>query len=622
MKKFLLSLTALVACSMGMSAQSTLTVFDGTTTNNRVPLDSYWWDASSPFYTQVIYSADLLEDMQGATITGIKFYVSGNGVQFSGGTFDLQMGTTEQSSYAQTSPQAITTGLTDVLTGQTAPTLGLTEVEFVFDTPFVYTGGNLLYSCHFLSSGTYVSSYFYGANQSSNVSFARNGSTNFAPKTTFTYTPEAVDYKVRVSATELNFGKLNPNTVSEMTVTVKNLGDQSVTPTLSGLSAPFSSTYTAAALAKGETAEIPVKFAPTALGDYTATMTIDCGQAGTFDVALSGKAVDEVELTVCEGTNQNEYVPIYGQYTDTQGTFSQMIYPASMFEGLEGATIFSVKFYPTAAINVGAPTIELSMSETEETLFTRETAIGAPANLITDLTTVGSITLANGDQDLAFELSTPFVYQGGNLVLNTNVTQKGSYNHVYFYGQNVSNDDVNTSSSYCQWGGSGSNKMVQFLPKMTIVYSMPQVEPQTVTVAGQVTDADNNPIEGVNVTLTVTPAEQPAGMKRADGEPVTYTATTDANGEYTMDVTPVEGATYQIAFEKEGYQPVAQELTSLDQPVNVTMVAAEITGISDVKAAQNGQVVYVNPMGQTSNVPFKGVNIILRDGKAIGKVVK
>ena len=622
MKKSLLSLAALVACAMGMSAQSTLTVFDGTVTSDRVPLDGLWWDSSTPFYTQVIYPAEALEDMEGATITGMKFYVSGNGIQFSGGEFDLQLGITDQTSFAASSPEAITTGLTNVLTEQAAPNSGVTEVEFVFDTPFEYTGGNLVYSCHLNTAGTYKSSYFYGVELTNRSSFSRGNSYTFIPKTTFTYTAQVVDYKVKVSATELNFGKLNPGTESELTVTVKNVGEQAVTPTLSVLSAPFSSTYVAAALAKGETAEIPVKFAPTALGEYTATLTIDCGEAGSYEVALSGRAVEEVELTVCEGTDQNEYVPIYGQYTDTQGAISQMIYPASMFEGLEGATITSVKFYPQAPIQVGTPTIELSMKETEETLFTRESAVGAPSNLITDLTTVGSGTLANGDENLVFEFTTPFVYQGGNLALNTTVAQKGSYKHTFFYGQEITNSDTNTSCSYSQWGTSGSNKMVQFLPKMTIIYTWPQAEPQTVTVTGQVTDADNNPIEGVNVSLTVNAPAQPEGMMRAEGDPVTYTATTDANGEYTMDVTPVEGASYDMTFSKEGYKTVTMEGVNLDAPQNMVMTEDEIiTAISDITVA-NGAVKYIDAMGRVSNRPFKGVNIVVKADGTVTKEVK
>ncbi|MBR6285177.1 MAG: hypothetical protein IKR25_12930, partial [Muribaculaceae bacterium] len=46
-----------------------------------------------------------------------------------------------------------------------------------------------------------------------------------------------------------------------------------------------------------------------------------------------------------------------------------------------------------------------------------------------------------------------------------------------------------------------------------------------------------------------------------------------------------------------------------------------VTAINDI-CTDNGNVTYVNMMGQMSNRPFQGVNIIMQNGKAIGKVVK
>ena len=34
-------------------------------------------------------------------------------------------------------------------------------------------------------------------------------------------------------------------------------------------------------------------------------------------------------LTVCNGTETNEYLPVYGYYMDTQGTTSEFIIPAN-----------------------------------------------------------------------------------------------------------------------------------------------------------------------------------------------------------------------------------------------------------------------------------------------------
>ena len=123
-----------------------------------------------------------------------------------------------------------------------------------------------------------------------------------------------------------------------------------------------------------------------------------------------------------------------------------------------------------------------------------------------------------------------------------------------------------------------------------------------------VTDTDQQPLEGVNVTITST--------VRAS----LFTGLTDANGAYSIEVTPEEGATYSIKFEKEGYKPQVLENVNLDDVQNVVMELDNVTGISTI-ATEGGKVQYVNVMGQVSDQPFQGVNIVLRDGKAIGKAI-
>ena len=637
MKKFLLLVTAL--CTLGMAAE-TLTVFEGTDANNRVPLDSYWWDSSSPFFTQVIYPANALAEMEGATITGIKFYLNADGVKFKNGLFDLQLGVTEQTTFNG----AITEGLTDVLTNQTAPETGLTEVEFTFTTPFVFEGGNLLYSCHLTEAGSFSSSFFYGVNQQTNTAWARNEGAKFIPKTTFIYTPAAPqEYKAIVTPSQLDFGKINPGQSAVLNVTVKNKGLNAFTPTVS-LSGPFNTTYEAAELAAGAEVEIPVTFAPTALGVYSCIMAVDCGEAGEFNVELNGKAVVEQELTVCDGTATNGYVPIYGLYTDNVGTFSQMIYPATMLEGLEGATITGIKFYPTDLLQLGSPTIELSMTETDQTVFERETATATPDNLITDLTTVGSVTLATGYDELAFEFTTPFVYQGGNLALNTLVTAKGGWKTTYFYGENVASDDPNIiSCSYCQWT---SNKaMVPFLPKMTITYTPAQTEPEepvyyvvggfnawsqeegmveiteagaTITVEAQ--DLNNSEDESQEfkiITADVADGEGWIWLGGADDNQVGYFEITEEllGGQISFD-TP--GANFRLPSAGTYTIKIVQDAGKAHvEGIKMVVTKETVTAIENIKGEVKGDNNYYNLMGQKMNGNNLPAGIYIHNGKKI-----
>ena len=605
MKKILLSLVVLATSALVLGAQepATLTVADGTVANSNVPLNTPWWDTEGTT-TQVIYPASMIEDMEGGVISSIKFYTqSSNGFVFVDGIkIQISLGTTDKASYAAAIPIE---GLTIVNPELTSPENGLTEVEFVFDTPFTYNGGNLVFECKVIeTAGNFKSNAFLGENQETNVSMSRSYVYNFMPKTTFNYQPAVLeDYNAAVSVEELNFGKNIIDTEKVMNVTLKNKGMNAFTPEITGLEAPFSTTYEAAELASRESVTIPVKFAPTDFGEYTGTMTINCGQAGALTVALSGNCPNELALTVCDGDNKSEYAPIYGFYCDSKGTFTQMLYPAEMLADVAGNKIIGVKFYPDAALAVGTPTMELSFKPTEETAFEVASSIAIPSNLVTELTTVASTTLAGGEAELAFELEEPYTYEGGNLAIQVLVAEKGGWHRTYFYGETQE-----TNTAYAQWGGSGYNMTLQFLPKMTLIYQKEETPvEETITVTGTVKDEEEMPIEGVNVVLTVN-APTTDGMREA----TTYTTTTDAEGVYTMDVTPVEGATYDIVFSKDGYVTKTLENVDLENVPEVVVLEEDFPqAITDINAGNVVSVQYIDAMGRVSDRPFKGVNIVV-----------
>ena len=652
MKKFLLSLAVLVASAFALGAQETLTVAEGgVNTSSTVPLNLMYWDTQGTT-TQVIYNASKIEEMQGGTITAIKFYVSGTFTEVPNAICQLSMGTTEQSVYESATP---ITGLTVVKPEAVSAESNVTEVEYIFDTPFVYEGGNLVFECLVTTAAGWKSNYFYGVSEGEKISMSRTSTYNFLPTTTFTYTPAPLqDYNAFVNVDKLDFGKVAKDSEAEMKVTLKNKGINAFTPAISGLEAPFSTTYEAAELASGESVEIPVTFAPTAFDEYTGTMTINCGEAGTFTVALSGKCVNEYQLTVCEGENQGQYAPIYGYYCDTQGTFVQMLYPADMLAELAGNKILGVQFYPAGAISVGTPTIELAVKSTEETAFEAESAIAVPNNLITDLTTVSSLTLANGQTDLVFEFDEPFTYEGGNLAIQTLVAVKGSFSRTWFYGVNQE-----TNTTYAQWSASsGYNQMVQFLPKMTIIYTKeetPVVEPEIeqLYVVGSFNDwsQEDGKIElvenegeftgtveleanGEFKLITPNPDENATG----DNAWIWFGGVDENNVGYFLinsDLLNVnialagqanfrvaDGGSYDITVKAA---PAAAEGKGIQAPLEM-VVSKTPTAIDTINMNNVKSVRYYNVAGVESATPFKGVNIVVRemtDGTTIKtKVVK
>ena len=81
MKKFLLTLAAVLTCSMSMWAESELTVCEGTVTNGSVPINGMWTDSQGTT-SQCIYPSDMIAEMSGNDITAVRFYLNNNGIQF------------------------------------------------------------------------------------------------------------------------------------------------------------------------------------------------------------------------------------------------------------------------------------------------------------------------------------------------------------------------------------------------------------------------------------------------------------------------------------------------------------------------------------------------------------
>ena len=108
----------------------------------------------------------------------------------------------------------------------------------------------------------------------------------------------------------------------------------------------------------------------------------------------------------------------------------------------------------------------MSLKVTDETEYVTESAIAVPSNLVTDLTKVATTELAGGAEVLEYIFDEPFLYEGGNLAVQTLCTVKGNYSRTFFHGEEQS-----VPTATCYWIGAGNNFTTNFLPKMTIVYS-------------------------------------------------------------------------------------------------------------------------------------------------------
>ena len=173
------------------------------------------------------------------------------------------------------------------------------------------------------------------------------------------------------------------------------------------------------------------------------------------------------ELTVCEGTEYSDIIPLNGYDFDNckKNQQIQMIYPASMLTSMQGGTITHLKFYTRSGVKFHDGPINVSMGTTTTESF------DASATPITDLTAVitgMNVTATASEWEL--ELSTPYTYNGDNLVIEFVQTEDGGYGDTYFYGQNQS-QYASLVGAFSAVSWSTNYTPNTFLPKLTLTYT-------------------------------------------------------------------------------------------------------------------------------------------------------
>ena len=167
-------------------------------------------------------------------------------------------------------------------------------------------------------------------------------------------------------------------------------------------------------------------------------------------------------VTVCDGTETNDYVPVYGYYLDSDQIWSEFILPSSTtgLSELTGKAISGMTFYlATPASDEWGCTFEVYMTETDSITQTT-TWTGSGTTVYT-----GELDGRGTTMDITFDI--PYVYHGGNLLIGT-VTGNGSYDAASFYGVSA----VSGASIYVYYYyGNYYGGPLEFLPKTTFTYS-------------------------------------------------------------------------------------------------------------------------------------------------------
>lgn len=174
---------------------------------------------------------------------------------------------------------------------------------------------------------------------------------------------------------------------------------------------------------------------------------------------LNGEGV----VIVAEGSTSNSNVPVWGYNADSQQR-TQSIYPASLLTDLQGQTITKLIYSLSSASSktswrTGANEFEvrmgISVSENLSTAWASE-----------DLALVYSGVLDASGTSMEITLATPFVYTGGNLVIEFQLPAAGTWESATFYGI-----EQTAGSRYVYGGLTAAGTAADFLPQVDFVYT-------------------------------------------------------------------------------------------------------------------------------------------------------
>ena len=218
-----------------------LTVNDGTNTNAYVPIYGYWADNHTK--SQFIIPATDLASMQNGIITKLTFYCTSSSISWGNAEFAVYMaGTSDNTISALNSESSMT-----LVKAQGSLSVNNNIMEVVLTAPYFYAGGNLLIAFDQPTSGSYVSSNWYGVSATSGSSWGGYGSSisaqSFLPKVTFDFTPGSADICLPVSGLTVSDVLTDEATISwsgsAVSYTIYDMSDTSVVTTTTDTSYTF-----------------------------------------------------------------------------------------------------------------------------------------------------------------------------------------------------------------------------------------------------------------------------------------------------------------------------------------------------------------------------------------------
>ena len=195
-------------------------------------------------------------------------------------------------------------------------------------------------------------------------------------------------------------------------------------------------------------------------------------------VVFAPMAVAQDYVTVCDGTEVNAYVPVYGGYANTYGTASEFIIPSTTagMSSMIGKEISGMRFYTCTPAESGWNAVfKVYLKEVDGTTVS---SITGPDECYVVYT--GYLDASGSTMDITFDDN--FSYRGGNLLVGTYVTVDGQWKEASFYGIEAPGAAYNQFYFEILYGLNED-----FLPKTTFTYedhpSCPKPTGLTATLA-------------------------------------------------------------------------------------------------------------------------------------------
>ena len=266
------------------------------------------------------------------------------------------------------------------------------------------------------------------------------------------------------------------------------------------------------------------------------------------DVTVSATFKSE-PLTVADGTGTNSEIPFYGLYADDNYQHTQTIYPSSMLSNMQGCQITKLTYYLGSSVTKSfGSTFQVRLGTTTNSAFSSGTVNYISMNGAA----VYSGTLSVSGTTVEFDFSdNPYLYSGGNLVVDVRITALGSgYQSMSFYGESGStyySVKSRSTSSLPTTSGTGAS----FMPKTTFAFTAPTTDPyislapNAATILTGFTQTLTATCGNVSGTPGITYTSSNSNVATVVGNGTTATVTAVAPGTATITATMTyNGTTY------------------------------------------------------------------------------